>query len=195
MRPNALSFLLPTLLLLPLSLLGGCRSVPERTGANVQQIFRGDLENVRPLDIVVAPLLNESMSENVPVEKLRKAFHRGLVKRLYSPLGLEYVDSQVVEAAYRTGSLHEDAVLEVAVIEWDDSRWGSHNAIEVKIEARMVDASGRVDPGLWGARLGRKFALAKQLESFATEGAMIDHICQQIAGELLHVMPARTPTP
>ena len=112
---------IPGLLVAALSsmLAVGCNSLPDRPGAHTELLMRGTLESIRPVDVAVAPITNLSSAADVPEEALRTAFHEALVKRRYSSLSLEYVDLQVVEASYVTGSADEDACLRVEIRNWD----------------------------------------------------------------------------
>jgi len=176
------------------ALCAGCHNLPDRPGANAEQLLRGTLESTRPIDVAVAPVVNRSGSEGVPLADLRQAFHAGLVKRRYSPLALEYVDRHVVEASYAPGAVDEDAVLRVEVTVWDASRWKSHGVLAVEIEAWMLDARDGGNP-LWGGRLTRKLSLAQDRKGYATEAMHLREISADLAQELLEVLPARAARP
>lgn len=178
-----------------LFLAAGCRTIPTVPGAGVEVLYQGTLAEARPVDIVVAPIENTSKSSEVPVKALRDAFVRGLVKRRYSPLSLEYVDRQVMEAAYTPGSLREDAVLQVEVLRWDTSLWESQGSIGVTLEAWMLDASQPGRAELWGGRLEERLHLDQELSSFGTQTALFEEVSEQIASKLLEAMPARPAAP
>lgn len=169
----------------------GCRTVPKVPGADVEVLYRGTLQEVGPVDVVVAPIGNSSGSREVPLETLREAFVDGLVLRRYSPLAIPYVDRQVVEAAYSPGSLREDAVLQIEVVSWDTSEWESSGAISVAIEAWMLDATQPGRAELWGGRLEERMVLTQEMARFATSSALFRDVCEQLATKILEAMPAR----
>lgn len=182
-------------LALALAFAPGCRSVPRVPGSNVEVLYSGTLDQVKPVDVVVAPIQNESGSREVPEPLLRQALVDGLVKRRYSPLALEYVDRQIVEAAYTPGTLREDAVLQVKVLSWDTSRWDSDGTLDVTLEAWMYDATQSGNAELWGGRLHEQMHLDPQLGSFAASTNLHEEVCRRIAARLLEAMPAREAQP
>lgn len=195
--------------LLAIALLApACRSLPTPRGNTVETLYDGPLERVAPVDVVVAPVENRSDDASVPLDLLRESFQRALIKRRYSPLGIEYVDQSlqrsgatsasgsgagVSEASYRPGSLGEDAVLRVIVQSWDDSLFGSHATITAELDAYMIDSTG--GPELWAGRLTKRVNLSAQLTRAATDRILMGMGCDVLAEELLAAMPARTAKP
>jgi len=171
----------------------GCQTLPEPPGLHVEELFHGSLETAQPIDVVVAPVIDESASRGAPTKALREAFQRNLLVRRYSPLALEYVDRKVVSASYRPGTLSEDAVLQVTVRGWDLSRWQSDGEVTAEVEAWMLSAADGTE--LWGGRLQRTFDLAYEKENHPTNMVANNKASEGIASELLDVMPARTPRP
>ena len=145
------------------------------------------------MDVVIAPVVDLSISGKVPELELRQAFQRQLIKRRYSALALPYTDRNVVNASYTTGALEEDAVLQITVREWDLSRWSSHSEVSVKVEAWMHDS--RDDGELWGGMLERTFYLEQEVRNRPTQKGLMGTVAEDIATSLLEVMPARTPQP
>lgn len=184
--------------------LGACRSLPTPRGAAVETLYDGPLAKAAPVDVVVAPIENRSPTGDVPVDLLRGAFERALVKRRYSPLATAYVDqalqrtegaggTRATEASYRPGSLGEDAVLRVLVQSWDDSLFKSHATITAEIDAYMLDSSG--GPELWAGRVRKRINLTSHLTRAPTDRALLTIGCDDLAEELLAAMPARTAKP
>lgn len=197
-------------LLLPLLALAlvapACRSLPTPRGNTVQTLYDGPLEQVAPVDIVVAPVENRSQDASVPLDLLRESFQRALIKRRYSPLAVEYVDQAMrrsgagdpagggaVEAAYRPGSLGEDAVLRVIVRSWDDSLFDSHATLTAELDAYMIDSSG--GPELWAGRVSKRVNLTANRTRASTDRILMGFGCDELAEELLAAMPARTAKP
>ncbi|MDP6540613.1 MAG: hypothetical protein QF903_14935 [Planctomycetota bacterium] len=181
--------------LAPLSLLAlfaACQTVPDYPGEDVEVLHQGALESVQPADIVLAPVtVSAETPEVVPTASLRRGFAKALVRRRYSPLALEYVDREVVEASYRSGALDEDGVLRVEVQSWETSLWVSHGVLSVVMDAWMIDA--RTGEELWGGRITRRVRTRFEGASYPTEQALIDVVCDRLAEDLLEIMPARTP--
>lgn len=154
--------------------------------------------------MVVAPVEDRSGSGDVPLDLLREAFQRALVKRRYSPLAGEYVDQALqrgeagegarpTEASYRPGSLGEDAVLRVIVQSWDGSLFSTHATITAELDAYMLDSAG--GPELWAGRVRKRINLTAHLTRAPTDRALMEIGCDQLAEELLAAMPARTAKP
>ena len=175
--------------------LQGCNDLPKQKGMSVQTTSGSALEIKSPCDVVVAPVINAAGTPKVPGALLREAFQRGLVERRYSPLALEYVDRKVTNAAYRPGSLQEEAVLQIAVERWDTSYWDVNNSVIVKVNARMIDATNPGATDLWSGRVDRRFDFGAQRERFASQDSMLRHVCAEIAAEVLAALPARTTAP
>lgn len=171
-----------------------CNQLPKRPGEFVATQKGSTLEQKSPIEVAVAPITDSSGNADLPRAELRRAFQGALVKRRYSPIALDLVDSKVVDAAYRPGALEEQAVLLLDVQRWDTHLWGTRNVIEVTIRARMVDPANPAGE-LWSGVLEKRFDFADVQDQFTTESALRRHACETIAGELLEAMPARQPTP
>lgn len=172
-----------------------CYSVPKRPGASVDTVSSGKLERKNPIDVVIAPIENASTNENAPIEDMRQALQTGLVKRRYSPLAPEYVEKQVVDAAYKPGALHEDAVFKLKIERWDESMWDVHTALIVKAQAHMIDPEDPSGGDLWTGKIDHRYEFGQWKDKFTTDAALRRYACEQIANEILAALPARTATP
>lgn len=170
-----------------------CNQIPTRKGVSVETAPNAKIESVNPTDIAVLPVENTTGSKKVPGKELREALEVGLVHRRYTPLATEYVDAQVTDAAFRPGSLREDAVLRVTIESWDDSLWASHTAVTVRLRAQIVDSKGGGD--LWSAKLERRFDLGKDRDRYSSDAPLKQLLCDAIVSELLSALPARTTRP
>lgn len=178
-------------------LANSCYRLSDMPGKSTEVITKGDLSG--RVDFAVAPIIDqrEKTFSSLPEEQLRRAFQTGLLRRRYSPLSLEFVDSRVVDAGYVPGSSQEDAVLQITIEEWDDSLWEIHRALIVSIEAIAIDPSAPEGAVLWKARSERRF----DKDEFGdpahqpTESQRLQHACNVIAAEILTAMPARTEAP
>lgn len=106
-----------------------CNQLPTRKGNTVESPANSKIETASPVDVAVLPIVNATGSKKVPSKELREALEAGLVQRRYTPLATEFVDAQVTDAAFRPGSLREDATLQVTIGNWDDSLWATHTAV------------------------------------------------------------------
>lgn len=172
---------------------GACAQVPPRQGGNTIASEHARIETVAPVDIAVLPVENTTSSKKIPVKALRDALESSLVTRRYTPLSTEYVDREVVDAAFRPGSLREDATLHVTIEGWDDALWASNSAIVLKVRARIDDSKGSGE--LWSARLEQRFDLGRERDRYPTEEPLQRLLCSRIAEELLAALPARVARP
>jgi len=172
-----------------------CNELPHRRGESVQTVSSGKLEKRNPIDLVVAPVENASGDASVPIVALREAFQKGLVRRHFSPLALDYVDRKVVDAAYTPGSLKEEAVLQITVESWDASLLDTRGALVVKAHVRLIDAENPTNGQLWGGFLDHRFDLESVREKFSTQEQLLAYACAQIADEMLAALPARSGGP
>jgi len=196
-------------LLVPVLALTSCRSLPEVPGTSVRVLYsEGGMSTKNPVDIVVAPVNDETGEDMAPCNLLRVAFADALVRRRYSPLSLDYVSSALegqvaaaveegmpVPASYNAGTLGEDAVLRVSVKTWDMSAWENQRQLGVTIDAWMMDSVDPLRKELWGARYETTLDMELMENSYPTESVLIDYCCSVIAAELMDCMPARTPRP
>jgi hypothetical protein len=180
----------PVLLLV--AALSACHDIPKPSGAGVRVSGGETLSESAPIDVAVAPVVNDS-GQRVPTAELRAAFHRGLVGRRYSPLALEYVDRGVRDASYVPGSSQEQAALSITVASWDSSLWSTHGAITARIDVELVDA--RSGASLWKGSANRRFDFGELREHLATEGARVEFACETIASEILSRLPTRVARP
>jgi hypothetical protein len=175
--------------------LPACNELPHRRGESVQTVSSGQLEKRNPIDLVVAPIENATGDNSVPLASLREAFQKGLVRRRYTPLALEYVDRKVVDAAYTPGSLKEEAVLQVTIEAWDKTLLDTRGALIVKAHARLIDAENPTNGQLWGGFIDHRFDLEAEREQYSTEAALLEYACGRIAEEVLAALPARNTGP
>jgi len=175
-------------------LVSSCYRLKPLDGQSTEVITSGNLG--ARVEFAIAPVvdLREVAESKIPDRQLRDAFAHALLKRRYSPLSLDYVDSKVVNASYEPGAAQEEAVLQITVMEWDSSLWQIHRALHVTIEAVAIDPEDPDGAVLWKARVARRF----DKDDFGdpahqpTEPLRLQHACDVIAVELLSEMPART---
>ena len=179
-----------------------CQQLPKQLGKGVVVEPGQTLENRNPSDVVVAPIEVAVEGLSVPTQELRESLVRGLIKRRYAPLSLEFVDQAgrigsegPMEAAYQPGTLNEEVVCQLIVHAWDASLWETRNAFDVDIEIKMIDPARPHGAPLWSGRLPGRFNYADQSIQFATEGAHFRASLDQLVAELLAVMPARETRP
>jgi len=176
-------------------------SVPDRRGSEVAVLAGTGLSELNPSDVAVAPVVVHMEGESqrhrnaVPQLGLRKAMQRALVRRRYSPLALDFVDSRVVNASYRPGAVGEQAVCEIIVHSWSERHWETDRALEVDVEVRLVDPSAPAGgTPLWAARMNGKAEVDK-VTNYSAEAELRSAVLDEIALELLARMPARDTSP
>ena len=173
-----------------------CTSTLRPRGSDNEGLVTGRLLSVNPLEVVVAPVENQSSVAGVPLQAIREQFQRGLVTLRYSPLALDFVDRSVgaVEASYRPGALGEQAVLRVVITGWDDSHWKSHTRMVVDADVYMLDANNpELALALWGGHATRTVDLSLQRNSVATDEALRQRAVEAFVDGILGSLPARNP--
>jgi hypothetical protein len=191
----SLSITVGSIAILGAATLVSCNELPRRRGQSVETAATAKLDEMIPVDIVVAPIENETGRKDVPLASLREAFERGLVRRRYTPLATEYVDRRVVNASYAPGSLQEEAVFQVTVESWDASLLESRGALKVKARARLLDARESTNGQLWTGSIDHRFELQGGREKFSTNQALLQYASELIAEEILAALPARSAAP
>ena len=196
-----------SILLVPFLALSSCRSLPDVPGTSVRVLYsEGGMSTKSPVDIVVAPVRDETGELTAPCDTLRAAFADALVRRRYSPLSIEYISSTLeaeaagsagtpIPASYHPGTLGEDAVLRVAVKTWDMTNWQSQRQLGVCVDAWMIDSIDPLGTELWGARYEKTLDMELTQNRYPTESVLMAYCCEEIAAELMDCMPARTPRP
>lgn len=159
--------------------------------AETNAFVDGGLAKKNPRDIAVLAVQAPAGRRDLPVAKLRKAFAEGLVKLRYSPLSMEYVDEQTVEAGYTPGRFAEQAALQVAISYWDDSQWRSRGKIDVRAEVHMLDPTGPAGTSLWGGPF--QATLTLRGAGYVNDAAMLSAACEQFAEQVLSHLPPRRP--
>ena len=106
------------------------------------------LAQLQPGDIAVAPIRDQTRNQDVPAKLLRGAFANALIERLYSPLDLEYVDVNWVESSFR-GTPAPDALLVVAVTNWDPSHIYSNGDVTGEAEVLLFEGGDTSESPLW----------------------------------------------
>jgi len=171
-----------------------CNQMPKRPNEFVNSSKGSTLEQKGPIEVAIAPITDSSGNAELPRTELRRAFQGALLRRRYTPLALDLVDSKVVDASYHPGALEEQAVLVLDVQRWDTQLWSSRSVIEVTLQARMVDPANPSGE-LWSGVLAKRFDFGQVLDQFSTDAALRHYACEAIANELLGAMPARQPSP
>ena len=172
-------------------------TIPEQRGGKVAVLAGTGLEELNPGDVAVAPVVVHMEEESqrhrdaVPQWGLRRAMQRALVRRRYSPLSLDFVDSTVVNASYSAGDVGEQAVCEIIVRDWSERYWSTERRLDVDVEVRMVDpnASAGSTP-LWAARMDGVVSL-NSVTNYSSEASLLKAVLDEIALELMARMPAR----
>ncbi|MDZ4773567.1 MAG: DUF4136 domain-containing protein [Planctomycetota bacterium] len=179
---------IPTLLLAASLALPSCKTGPSPVGIGTRGEGATKIMERAPIDIAVLPVVNNT-GKNVPASVLRASFQQGLVERRYSPLSLEYVDRNITEASYNPGASQEQAVCTIEIARWDTSLWETHNALQVNLVVRIVDATSGQE--LWKGSVDQRFDLGTQIENLPTETQRIQKTCDILSTEVLQKLPPR----
>lgn len=178
------------------SALGGCANLPfepERPFPFTEFVADGPLEAVRPVDLLVAPVHNQTGVTAVPLEPLRNSLMKELVGRLYTPLSRQWSDGRAAEASFDPNAPGVDAILQVVVTRWDESLLDSHGAVLVEAEARLLHGGVASRPVLWAVDVGRRLeASGRQRERLAASEVRA-RMAEDLAREILELLPERNP--
>ncbi len=179
-----------------------CQQLPKQMGQGVMVSPGSTLEARNPSDVVVAPVIMVDEGMVVPSRALREAVSRGLVKRRYAPLSLDFVDEAgmlssdgVTEASYRAGTLNEEVVCQIVVHGWKQNLWESRRALVADVEIQMIDPANSMGEPLWTGRLDRRMDFAAQEVNYASPRAFFQFALDQMAAEIMAVMPAHVTKP
>ncbi len=193
--------LVPVALIASFGLLA-CQQLPKQMGQSVMVSSGSTLESRNPSDVVVAPVILGSEDIVVPARFIRESVARALVKRRYAPLSLDFVDEagmvssdNVTEASYRAGTLNEEVVCQVIVHSWKQNLWDSRRALVMDVEVQMIDPANPMGEPLWIGRLDGRMDFAFQEAQFASEGSFFRAALDQMAAEIMAVMPSHTAQP
>ncbi|MEW6071936.1 MAG: hypothetical protein AB1726_04975 [Planctomycetota bacterium] len=188
------------LFLLAALLAGACQGIPGPSpafGNRTESLGPQRLDEVRPGDIAVLPVVNQTPVEDLAVETFRRAFQAGLVARLYSPLDLAYVDEASVDGHWQEssfpGSPPPDAVLVVAVNHWSTSDVVGQGLLEVGAELRLFAGGSAEGTPLWGAQVDRKVRVATGNPPYGPLEELVGQGIVEYARLALEVLPARDP--
>ncbi len=166
-----------------------CRELPRTPGRGVVVLTEGNLAQLKPADVAVAPV-EVRPGVKAPADLLRRAIAQGLPRRHYSPIALDYVDSRLTDAAYSPGAVGEEAVCQVTVSGWNERYWDTGHAIEVDVELTMIDPENPDGQPLWSGRLTRKIDVADLVDS-TVEASLYEAAVNRVARELLAALPER----
>ncbi|MFT4648803.1 MAG: hypothetical protein ACI87O_000026 [Planctomycetota bacterium] len=179
-----------------------CQQLPKQMGQGVTIAPGSTLEARNPSDVVVAPVILAEEGIVVPGRVLRESVARALVKRRYAPLSLDFVDEAgmlssdgVTEASYRAGTLNEEVVCQIIVHGWKQSLWDSRRALVVDVEIQMIDPANPMGTPLWSGRLDGRMDFASQEPSFASNSTFFSAALDQLAAEIMAVMPSHVTRP
>ncbi len=164
-----------------------CAELGSRREQHVTDLMPSDgLAATQPGDVAVPAVRDQSEAGGAPVQTLRRAIYRGLVTRLYSPVDLEYLDKGWTEASFGDEAV-ADAILQVAVIEWDESFLDARGVVIASAEARLHDARDLSGKPLWGVTVTRRI----DLTGLPEDGDHRVWAAERLATEILAQLPER----
>ena len=147
----------------------------------------------QPADIAVAPVQNRSGRKEVPLDRFRREAAESLVERLYSSLALDYVDANWVDASFR-GTPAPDALLVMAITEWDPSRLYSSGTVRIAGDFVLYEGGTTTGEPLWGLSLRRYVDLGSGGRPPSPSDHLIPEAIQRFVRDALAVLPERDVT-
>lgn len=137
---------------------------------NNEQFWSSDVAKLKasnPVDIAVMPPTDATKRtaalpglapSTLPLQEIRKVAYQTLLRRRYSPLSLDFVDTAFAgKATPAEASFSEirercdaDAVLNLTVNRWDASRLNADRVFSMGMEAYLVDA--KTGETIWQGR-------------------------------------------
>ena len=184
-----------TLVTAALAVFASCQGgLPHHRGDKVQILEIGSLEAANPADIAIAPIEYSQEGLRAPERMLRESFARALIKRRYSPLSIDFVDTRVIDASFTFGAVGEEAVWQTIVHDWNERDWSTGRILRVDLEVRMLDPQDPYGRPLWSARYpGLVDATPEQ--SHMTEEALFRWAVDQISLGIAGALPQRDTAP
>lgn len=174
---------------LSLTLAAACKNAPIRDDATLYLPSDG-LEVVRPVEIAVAPVQDHTATSALPLDQLRADLCRGLVTRLYTPLGPAFFDRRTLDASFSPSEVGADAVLHVSVEDWNDSRLSTSGVIGVRAVATLIDAENPGGAPLWAVDLQRRLDVGRPTDPGRTS-AQHAEAARRLAAEIAALLPER----
>ena len=171
------------------SALTGCAISPGESSNETNRYPSFGLEEARPVDIAVLPIRDKTGGA-VPARTLRNELYLGLVEKLYSPISLNYVDVNWVEAKFDSSTLEADGVLQVTVEEWDTSLLTTNGALNVVLQVEILNGSQPGGKPLWGSRMKRRLELIQGSTTPSRE-VLFEKAAKLAATEILALIPSR----
>ncbi len=171
----------------------GCAIAPGESQNETNRYPSFGLEESRPVDIAVLPVKDHT-GGLVPARTLRNQLYLGLVEKLYSPISLNYVDVNWVEAKFDSSSLQADGVLQVVVDEWDTSLLSTNGALNIVMQVEILDGGQPGGTPLWGARVKRRLELV-QGSIVPSREELFEKAAVMAAQEILQLIPSRPADP
>ncbi len=177
-------------LLLAGALLGtACQQLPEHRGESVDIVQQN--ASIQPVDVIVAPVRNETERTDIDVDALRQRFQTGLVVLRYSPLALDYVDRNYVEASTSPSALGVEGVFEVVIKRWDESKLSRQGLFGVTADVRMLDAADG-QTVIWAAVVDQEYDLYSEVPTRSLP-LLRKQAHVKLAEEILAALPPRDP--
>jgi hypothetical protein len=150
------------------------------------------LQELQPVDIAVAKIRDQTDVQDVPRELFRNAFVTALIERRYSPLAPDYVDANMMEAAFK-GTPPPDALLVVSVLRWNSKHLYSTGRVHAAADVVLfegADTTGRV---LWQMTLEDEIDMRTNGRLPAPSDDMIPRAVTEFAREAFRSLPMRDP--
>lgn len=176
-----------------LALVSSCQTARSGEDAPPVQGALERLAELQPSDVAVAPVLDRTDGQRVPLDLFRGAFVETLIERRYSPLAPSYVDANWIEASFR-GTPPPDALLFVSITAWDPSHLFSTGQVSATAEIRLHEGGDSTGQVLWQSTLTHVVDLSDGRNEPPTGGTdWIPLAVRKFAQKALQALPMRDP--
>ena len=176
-----------------LAILSACQTSRTKEEAPPVQGALERLAELQPSDVAVAPVLDRTDGQRVPLDLFRGAFVESLIERRYSPLSTSYVDANWIEASFK-GTPPPDALLLVSVTAWDPTHLFSNGQVSATAEARLYEGGDSTGRLLWQTTLAHVVDLSDGRGHPPTGGTdWIPVAVRKFAQKALQALPMRDP--
>ena len=176
-----------------LALLPACQSGIQKDPAPPVQGALERLAELQPGDVAVAPVLDRTDGQRVPLDLFRSAFVESLIERRYSPLAPSYVDANWIEASFK-GTPPPDALLVVTVTAWNPAHLFSNGQVSATAEVRLFEGGDTTGSLLWQSTVAHVVDLSEGRGTPPAGGTdWIPVAVRKFAQQALAALPMRDP--
>ena len=170
-----------------------CHSTGTKEPAPPPQGALERLQELQPSDVAVAPVLDRTDGQRVPLDLFRRSFVESLIERRYSPLAPSYVDANWIEASFK-GTPPPDALMVVSVTSWNPTHLFSNGKVSATAEVLLYEGGDTTGRLLWQTTLSHVVDLSEGRGTPPAGGTdWIPVAVRKFAQQALQSLPMRDP--